>query len=502
MPDTTPNEPNDLFSRLLALDPARPILIWGAGRAGVAAIRCLRDRGIEPAACVDSQPRVETLEGLAVHRPTFLEHGRDSHAARPFIVIASMHAAAIAAQAQALGLSAADDLTIFDPRTAVFTDRADGIGADFYHLLHELRGHAVADLPRGIHTLLSAGCSGGWYFDWIAERYGDVARHIGTEAYRPRPDVLPAGVEWLARDVIDVPEVGDETVDLVFSGQNIEHLWPAQVAGFLLESHRVLTPGGYLALDSPNRDMTRTLGWSHPEHTIEYSVDDIRELLDLAGFADVTVRGIWLCEDRGRLLPLSPYGAWTDTAEILRRAALARTRPESSFVWWAEARKRHAPRPEALLAALDLLFTQHWPERLNRFTASVTTRQDADGRRACVEGLMSGLVATGPMFPLRAGRSRLRLRARSLDRTTPCLIRVEVTRGADGAELLASTVATLPARETPLDLEVVRTDDITFHVQMKIFALGGGPGEVLLECEHTWDEAGAERLEGEAGRIA
>jgi hypothetical protein len=148
MTDTTPNHPNDLFSRLLTLDAARPILVWGAGRAGVAAIRCLRDRGFTPAACVDSQPRVETLEGLEVHRPAVLEHGRDPHAARPFVVIASMHAAAIAAQARALGLSATDDFAIFDPRAAVFMDRGGAINADFYHLLHELRGHAVADLPR------------------------------------------------------------------------------------------------------------------------------------------------------------------------------------------------------------------------------------------------------------------------------------------------------------------------------------------------------------------
>jgi SAM-dependent methyltransferase len=477
---------SDTLSRLQALDAARPIVIWGAGRAGTNAVRYLRDRQIEPAAFIDSHPRVETLEGLDVHRPTHLDALR-SAMKRPFVVIASMHAEAIAAQASALGLSSSEDFAILDPRAAAFPAAADPTVANFYHLLHELRGHALSDMPAGARTMLSAGCSGAWYFDWVHERYGHVPRHIGTEAYRPRPDNLPPNVEWLARDVISVPEIGDDSIDLVFSGQNIEHLWPEQVAGFLLESHRVLAPGGWLVIDSPNREITRALAWTHPEHTIEYSVADVRELLDLAGFSDIAVRGIWLCQDRDRLLPLSPFDPGSDAADVLRRAALARTRPEASFVWWAEARKSHPPQREALIRALTRLFALHWPERLNRFVVTGPTRVDADGRWLSIPSGACGLIAKGPVFPLRAGGSRLRFRVRGLDPSTPCGVRIELTRGEGNQELLAANSVACDGREASLEVEVALTDEVTFHLQVHIFATGGGAGEVLLNCEHVWD---------------
>jgi hypothetical protein len=93
-------------------------------------------------------------------------------------------------------------------------------------------------------VLLSAGAAGTWYFEWITQWYGAVERHIGIERYLPRPDVLPANVEWITSSVADMDTVAGGSVDLVFSGQNIEHLFGDGVPGFLLESARVLRPAG------------------------------------------------------------------------------------------------------------------------------------------------------------------------------------------------------------------------------------------------------------------
>ena len=100
----------------------------------------------------------------------------------------------------------------------------------------------------------------------------------------------------------------------------------------------MLAPGGKIAADSPNRLVTKKLGWEHPEHTVELTVEEIRELLGLAGFDDVEIRGVWLCYDpeRDRVLPFDDLGrvaGW----DAERRAAEAADRPEDSFVWWAEA---------------------------------------------------------------------------------------------------------------------------------------------------------------------
>ena len=88
---------------------------------------------------------------------------------------------------------------------------------------------ALADMPSGADTILSAGANGIWYFDWFDQEYGPVKHHIGVEAYMPRPDGLPDSVEWVDADLAGpngVASVASGSVDLVFSGQNIEHLWP------------------------------------------------------------------------------------------------------------------------------------------------------------------------------------------------------------------------------------------------------------------------------------
>lgn len=114
-------------------------------------------------------------------------------------------------------------------------------------LHHALRTAEVARMPREeVRTILSAGCAGRWYFDWIAEHYtdGDVERHIGVEWYSPEPDDLPPEVTWIRNTVGEMSNVTDGEVDLVFSGQNVEHLSAQDVVAFLGEAHRVLRPGG------------------------------------------------------------------------------------------------------------------------------------------------------------------------------------------------------------------------------------------------------------------
>lgn len=477
-------EPLDTLIRLREVARGRPLFVWGAGSAGVRATRYLRDQKIEPAGFIDSNARENwRVEGLPVHPPS---HARDLHQAgrAPFVVVASIHAAAIVESANALGLTAPDSVAVLTTPPEEFPGVVDPLVPDFYALLHQLRTHALADMPQGAKTMLSPGCSGKWYFDWVEQTYAHVPRHIGAEIFLDKPADLPPNVEWLARDTASIPEVRDNEIDLAFSGQNIEHLWPDQVKGFLLETHRVLAPGGWLVLDSPNRELTKPLIWSHGEHTIEYSIPDVRELLDVAGFGDIAIRGIWLTRDRGRLLPLSPFekGA-PDAMEVLRRAALARNRPEDSFVWWAEARKRHAPRVAELDAVLARMFAAAWPERLNRFVVPGPVRDDASGRWARLGAGERGIVAEGPLFPLRRGRHTLRYRFRG-DGGAPCKVRLELTRGVGAQETSLASIAAESAGDGVLEAVVPLTDDMTFAFRTRLFNDGGGAGELLLDCRH------------------
>lgn len=474
-----------IVERLRALSPSRPVVLWGAGRAGVLGVRFLRDHGIEPSAFVDSSvgDGHAPVEGLPVLPPARLMALGETDS-RPYVVVTSQYADDIVATAAGLGLTAPDAVCVLRTPADAFPGVVDPLAPDFYALLHELRGQVLADMPAGVETMLSAGCSGRWYFDWVAATYGPVGRHIGAEAFLPEPADLPPNVQWLARDVSSVPEVRDGSVDLVFSGQNVEHLWPAQVEAFLLESHRVLRREGWLVVDSPNRDLTAPLNWSHPEHTVEYTVDEIREILDLAGFGEVRIKGVWLCRDDTGLLPLSPFGAGSlDAMRILRRAALARDRPDQAFLWWAEARKQRPPRAAALRTALERVFAAAWPERLNRFVVATTIDRDAQGAWAAVPAGSTMLVAEGPLFPLPAGRHRIRVGLRPAPGARSTSVRLVVTQGEGTRERPVAT-ATSDASSPDAVVEThVEVPAMTFGFRVRLSGNGSGAGQVRLSVD-------------------
>ncbi len=293
--------------------------------------------------------------------------------------------------------------------------RRTGSVGDFNVFLHELRSSELARLPGGAKTVLHGGCAGGWYFDWFAERYATrVERHIGVEAFAGRPDGLGVDVEWLERSLGDLAPVGDGEIDLVFAGQVIEHLWPEDVTSFLLESRRVLRPGGVLAVDSPNRRVTTAIGWEHPEHTVEFRPDEAIELLELAGFEQIRVRGLWLCFDRkrNRFLPLEG-DAGRRAVPVERRVTEAESRPEDSFVWWAEAvRGDRRPEPALLARRVERIYADYRRFRFSRLrhTAGVENGVGVDRLVEAADG-EGGHVLFGPYVPMKAGRGVVRFRA-------------------------------------------------------------------------------------------
>jgi SAM-dependent methyltransferase len=283
---------------------------------------------------------------------------------------------------------------------------------DYLAALHEARTICLGDMPPGARTVLSVGPGGAWYFDWFSRAYGEVERHIAVEAFFPRPAELPDNVEWLAADLAGpdgVATVEPGSVDLVFSGQNIEHLWPEQVVAFLTESSRVLRPGGWLVVDSPNRNLTEAYRWTMEEHTVELTPEEATRLLELAGFEIVTIKGLWLCRRDGELLELQPSGTVAGASEVLERMMKAVGRPADSFVWWAEARKVAEPDVADLEREVRAIFADHSEERVGRMrTNEGTACTLADGRAGVsLEKGSSGYLFFGPYLPLRAGSYEL-----------------------------------------------------------------------------------------------
>ncbi len=281
----------------------------------------------------------------------------------------------------------------------------DLVLTDFNHLLHELRTIELRHLPVDGGVLLSAGCAGTWYFDWLETAAGPFERHIGVELYEAKPAELPANVTWIGESASRMPTVPDGSVDVVFSGQNIEHLWIDDMVGFLLESRRVLRVGGTLVVDSPNRLATEALGWVHPEHTIEITVAEATHVFEFAGFRVEVVRGLWRVRDqRSRAwLTLAPRDG--DVRELLDRS-IARGDLDDDFVWWIEATRTETDvSPAAVRSEVVRLFDAHWQARVNRAAICCVPRSPTD---ACDLPIGAcGVVYRTQAFPLFPGGFRV-----------------------------------------------------------------------------------------------
>ena len=349
-------------------------------------------------------------------------------------------------------------------------------------LLHQSRGAFLREMPPGARRLLSAGCAGLWYFDWIEQTYGRVPEHLGIEYYSPRPDGLPDNVTWIANTASDMSGVGDASCDLVFSGQNLEHLWPEEVAGFALEAARVLRPGGHLVIDSPNRLLTAPLNWSHPEHTIELTPDEACELVRLAGFDVMLARGIWLCRDprSGEVLPFDPNREaphWSVTERLL----VARDRPDDSFIWWIEAtRSARAPDAGAVHALMARLFRDHWPERVQRLLvpAGHALRSSEEGVWVEMAAGQGGIAMFGPYMPLRAGHHRVTWRLQTPDPAAGALAVCDVMARGD---VTLARHEVLPG-ESGVSLDFT-LEETTFGLQFRCASTGADRFSVLRAIE-------------------
>lgn len=138
-------------------------------------------------------------------------------------------------------------------------------------------------------------------------------------------------------DMTDLAGFGDETVDLVWSGQSIEHVSPNHGVRMCAEAYRVLKPGGSFCLDTPNRLITELHtksvggGFIHPDHKIEYTPKQLREILVAAGFDIVSELGI--CE-----MPLTTLRGVFAYEDFVVGGAISLA-PERSYIQYYHCKK-------------------------------------------------------------------------------------------------------------------------------------------------------------------
>lgn len=112
------------------------------------------------------------------------------------------------------------------------------------------------------------------------ELYADSAVLDEVDSERGR-------VQYRYHSMADLSRYDDGAFDLVVSGQTIEHITEDEARGMLDDVFRVLAPGGWFCVDTPNRSATRlAVGdvYSNPDHKIEYDHEHLSAMLRAAGF--------------------------------------------------------------------------------------------------------------------------------------------------------------------------------------------------------------------------
>jgi SAM-dependent methyltransferase len=113
------------------------------------------------------------------------------------------------------------------------------------------------------------------------EHHDVIESHLGPVRYR-------------YHSMSDLTSYDDGAFDLVYSGQSIEHVTPDEGRTLLKEIHRILAPGGHLALDTPNGRVCRLQqdAFIDPDHEVEYTHEEMVELLHGADLEIVEAKGL------------------------------------------------------------------------------------------------------------------------------------------------------------------------------------------------------------------
>jgi len=185
--------------------------------------------------------------------------------------------------------------------------------ADVLLSMHVSRSEFVAGLPRasrildlgGTHQGMADGALVHMGYPYRFERLVVVdlpveERHEiyqrGSKGATVQSELGP--VEFAFHSMVDLSPYADGSFDMVYSGQSIEHVTESEGGSVMREVFRVLAPGGWFCLDTPNGPVwrLRSAALMNDDHKIEYGADQLASMLEAHGFEVTEAKGLNLMQ--------------------------------------------------------------------------------------------------------------------------------------------------------------------------------------------------------------
>jgi 2-polyprenyl-3-methyl-5-hydroxy-6-metoxy-1,4-benzoquinol methylase len=177
---------------------------------------------------------------------------------------------------------------------------------------------AAIRFPRHVRRIVDVGCGPG-KGSWVFKMLFPEAIIVGIECV---PEKLQQAVEHQRIDVAhegffeDAP-LASASIDVVYSGEVIEHIADENADRFIANARRILKPGGLLVLTTPNPRYYRL--WlsgrrvtDEPSHLSEWPVGKLKCALHRHGFRVTRVEGTGkVSRYIGTIFPVVPfYGSY------------------------------------------------------------------------------------------------------------------------------------------------------------------------------------------------